>query len=341
MESRSLLLLFALAVACGTAEPAEDGGMPDAGPPAVCAAAGEGQPAVTFAPVRPAVPYTQTEFEGFDVVSRVPADARGLVLMFHGTGGSADFANKVESVELQERFLAAGYGIAATESTDRMDVRRWDAALSEENVDIARLLRWIDALLTEHGLSPETPLYLVGMSNGAAFVGTFAHYLATETARPIRAVAMYQAGWRRSVFDLGAPVVPTFHVSVENEMVSDLPMARAQVAEAAAAGRPVVDWLVPEVPLEAARFLRINGVDTEQAGALFDHLVSIGIVDAEGERLVDADEATERLRAEPPAGLTVAEVLDVRSQLLAVWAMHQMRADLAAQNLAFFDCYGE
>jgi hypothetical protein len=34
----------------------------------------------------------RTTFDGFPVISAVPAELRGLIFVFHGSGGSADFA---------------------------------------------------------------------------------------------------------------------------------------------------------------------------------------------------------------------------------------------------------
>src|SRR5882724_9034998 len=75
--------------------------------------------------VVPSYKSTTATFEGFPVISSVPANPAGIVFMFHGTGGSADFATKLESVDMLNHLTAAGYGFVATDSTDRTS-KQWD-----------------------------------------------------------------------------------------------------------------------------------------------------------------------------------------------------------------------
>jgi len=88
--------------------------------------------------------YTVTTgtFEGFPVIAFVPPNPTGIVFAFHGSGGGADFATKLETVDMLNRLTAAGYGFVSTESTDR-DAKQWDtSSLSlTANPDLARLSR--------------------------------------------------------------------------------------------------------------------------------------------------------------------------------------------------------
>lgn len=352
----SLFLMFG----CGDAA-APDGGVgdvvvPDAPDDALaedvprdaftgpCEEAMDLTPSTPFTPIE-VPPHEETSFEGFALRSNVPPDARALVVLFHGTAGSAAFVEKVETSAFLRATLDAGFGFVATESTQRgpdpADAR-WDVAPSSSNEDMARVTRLIDATLDSAGRN--LPVFLVGMSNGAVFAGSYAEFL-HEEGRPPQAIAMYEAAWPRAVFAAGAPRVPTFHVSVENEVTSDFARTREQLATVASEERaPLVDVLVEEVPLVAERFLRIPSFDEERANALFEHLVALGIVDAAGRRLLRVltevvDDTTALLRADPPEGVSAPELQDVREQLLVTWAMHQMRSDYARQTLAFFECH--
>ena len=44
--------------------------------------------------VLPIYSASTTTFEGFPVISNVPQNPRGIVFLFHGTGGSAQFRNE-------------------------------------------------------------------------------------------------------------------------------------------------------------------------------------------------------------------------------------------------------
>src|SRR5262249_5032358 len=121
--------------------------------------------AACVTPVTPKPPPTPSTFEGFDVVSYVPAHPKGLVYLFHGTGGSADFATKVDTVDVLNRFVADGYGYVSTSSTERTGNKRWlqsDPSLTT-NPDLARLTRLQQHLVDTTGVTSSTPLVGIGM----------------------------------------------------------------------------------------------------------------------------------------------------------------------------------
>ncbi|MEM7606750.1 MAG: hypothetical protein AAF411_15450 [Myxococcota bacterium] len=305
-----------------------------------CIRAEDAQPTVRFEPVVASSSTETTTFEGFPVRARYPpGELRGLVVFFHGSGGSASFLDRIETRAFVEELLAADYGSIATESTQRDEEMRWSASPETPNADVERVTRLVRQTLSERGLAADHPLFLVGMSNGAGFVGTLAEALSVSDLN-LRAVMMQQNPWRRDVFEAGAPTVPTFHVSVANESVSDLPRARAQVAQAQAENRgPVVDTVAEEVPLDPRRFLRIPGFTEARANAFFMDLVQRDLIDAAGQRLANVDQLEASFRRTPDGTLSFEELRDVRSQILVTWAMHQMRSDYSEQAVAFFECH--
>ena len=60
------------------------------------------------------------------MISYVPENPRGMVYVFHGTNGSADFAERTESVAVLNLLIARGYGFVSTSSTERTGNKRWD-----------------------------------------------------------------------------------------------------------------------------------------------------------------------------------------------------------------------
>ena len=111
-------------------------------------------------------------FEGFPVISYVPEHPRGMVYVFHGSNGSANFAERVETTDVLNRLIARGYGFVSTSSTERTGDKRWNAADPSltTNPDLARLVRLQANLVATTGLEANTPLVGIGMSNGARFV---------------------------------------------------------------------------------------------------------------------------------------------------------------------------
>ena len=120
----------------------------------------------------PTVQWQRSTFEGFQVISYVPEHPRGMVYLFHGTGGSASFAERIETTDVLNRLVARGYGFVSTSSTERTGDKRWkvtDPSLTT-NPDLARLVRLQAHLVATTGLDANTPLVGIGMSNGARFV---------------------------------------------------------------------------------------------------------------------------------------------------------------------------
>lgn len=64
--------------------------------------------AVAGCAVTPAAPFTHSRFEGFEVISHVPENPRGMVYLFHGSNGSANFAERVEATAVLNLFIAKG-----------------------------------------------------------------------------------------------------------------------------------------------------------------------------------------------------------------------------------------
>jgi poly(3-hydroxybutyrate) depolymerase len=289
-------------------------------------------------PVTPSVPFEHGSFEGFDVVSYVPDHPRGLVYLFHGSYGSADFATRVETVDTLNELIARGYGFVATESTERTGTKRWDVfdPSLATNPDLARLTRLQAHLVATTPVEAGTPLLGLGMSNGARFVSLWGETWA-GAGYPVRAIAMVMGTIAPPVTAAGGLDVPTFFVTAENDVTSPPGPIIADHGATAARGTPTDLIVAREQPLTAARFLRIPGIDAEEATAVVDALVATGAWDAAGQRLVPVDEAVARAEAVtlPPA--VRPEAAEIGNQVALVLAVHQMRGDVKVPVAEFFD----
>ena len=94
-----------------------------------------------------------------------PPNIRGLVFRFHGTGGQAStFFNKVEDRSQANDLVAAGFGVVALDSDDRVN-KQWSTVLPPNNVDINNVQAMINSFISRGFISANTPIFSVGMSN--------------------------------------------------------------------------------------------------------------------------------------------------------------------------------
>lgn len=251
----ALAVAFALGLAACTVDvPPPDGPVPD-----------DPQPP---GPVEETYPVDETSFEGFDVVRHLPPDPTALAFVFHGTGGSAQVARRVEPVDLLNGLVADGMGFVATESTDRDDLVKWDKSSvdPDDNPDLARLFRLRDAMIDDGEIGEQTPIVAFGMSNGAAFTSVFG-YATAEAGWPIRALSMHAGPVVAAVRNNGGLRVPTFFVVSANDTVVDNDNIHAAYEDMRDTGVEVAWHQVEETALTADRFTRIPGVDEEAAAS--------------------------------------------------------------------------
>ncbi|MGH9025564.1 MAG: hypothetical protein ACRDWD_05510 [Acidimicrobiia bacterium] len=288
--------------------------------------------------VTPSVPFSHWQFEGFRVVSYIPEDPSGIVYVFHGSKGSAAFAEKVETVDVLNELIERGYGFVATESTERTGNRRWNVSNPSlsTNPDLARLTRLHDHLIDTSPISDSTPIVGLGMSNGARFGSLFGQSWA-DAAYPVEAIAMYMGSIAAPIEAAGGLTVPTLFVTAENDFTSPPGPIIADYSATDAAGTPSGLLVAEEQALSAARFLLIRGIDNPEANAVVAALVNAGVWNQAGARVVSMDVAVSRLTSVTFPPSTTAQRVEIADQCALVLAAHQMRGDLRLQTADFFD----
>lgn len=296
---------------------------------------------VTTAPVTSKVTVSQDTFEGHTTYTYVPAHPVGLVYLFHGSGGSADFALKVDTVDVLNTLTARGYAFVSTDSTERTGAKQWDVnhATTAANADLPRLERLQQSLVTTTAVDASTPLFGVGMSNGSAFVSIWAEALRTD-GYPVRAVAKYMSGVPAVVKANGGVTVPTEMVVAVNDTTTNPVKEKNDLIEIQASG---VDGRLDQVNERAVispRYLRIPGIGQTTADAIITAIQNAGIIDPAGHRLVpvadlQADLIAVTLPASVPAGLRN----DVGNQTFPMLAMHQFTAEFKTQTADWFDTH--
>lgn len=330
MAGVAVLALSALA-ACG-------GGQPGGGTPSTTA--------TTIDPdglaVVPAVSAERWTFEGFPVISHVPADPVGIIFVFHGSGGSAEFADKLETVDALNRFVAAGYGFVATSSTERTGDKRWNVTdPSSANPDLARLGRLRTHLVDTTPMEASTPLFGLGMSNGSRFVTLWGQTW-RDAGLPVAAIWAAAGRIATPVSAAGGPTVPTFFTTSVNDTTVPPEWIVDDHASTVALGTPAELRVAAERPLDATRFRRVAGIDAATADQVRAAFVATGVWDDGGGRVVmPIDLAVGRARTvQLPTAVTTAGLAPaVGDQAAVLLAVHQFSAEFADDALAFFEIH--
>jgi hypothetical protein len=291
-------------------------------------------------PVVPRVEFSHSTFEGFDVISYVPAEPVAIAYVFHGTNGSAAFAEKVETVDFLNELVARGYGFIATDSTLRTGNRRWnvtDPSL-QTNPDLARLTRLHQHLVSTTPVTGSTPIVGMGMSNGARFVSLFGQTW-DDAGYPVDGIAMVMGRIAAPVESSGGLTVPTYFVTAENDFTSPPGPIGADYLRTVDAGTPAALHVARETSLSAGRFLRIPGIDSAEAQAVFDTMVDAGIWNSSGERVVSIEEAVARGSSVTLPASVASQRAEITDQCAVVLAVHQMRGDIKVAVADFLDAH--
>ncbi|MFM8411497.1 MAG: hypothetical protein ACKOCT_14620, partial [Alphaproteobacteria bacterium] len=237
--------------------------------------------------------YTGVTARQKTVRALIPAGARGLVLMLHGTGGSADYIIGTEAFQVALRALEDGYGVLGTEAEEAVGgdlngdgKRRWDPSFSASNTDFGNLNALVTSLRSGGQIGPTTPLFVLGMSNGGAMALSLGAVGASSVAANFPALRFaaaisFCASGRASA--AAVTMTPTAFLVCGNDDNDEVSNADAAANSAAIAGRgvPSVYAEHPASPLYDERFMR-TGLSLEISRALAHDFRAAGFVRDDG-----------------------------------------------------------
>ena len=109
------------------------------------------------------------------------SDTKGVLLLFHGSGGSGDtwFQAGSENM-LFSRAAGQSYVLGALSSVDRSS-KRWDTTqIPNRNPDYQNVLSAIRYLRQQGAITADTPLFLAGMSQGCGFTARLSQMLQVD-----------------------------------------------------------------------------------------------------------------------------------------------------------------
>lgn len=310
-----------------------------------CALAGAAcaPPALAQAPIA-AEQITRGEVEGRNTIRLIPPNPRGIIFLFHGSGGSEAFATNPTTQRTLQRFVAAGYGYISSASLQRDEPRRWNLSSADpaDNPDLAYMLRLHKRLVDGGEILANTPVFTMGMSNGGGMANLFG-IVAKKEGLPVAAVADYMGPFpasMSSVVSRGIAPAATFVVAAERDGLVSATNILEAASRIGSAGSMIETHLVKETVLRPDAFTNIGGVDEAASASIFADLVEQGIISGDGKRTIYAD-APVITREHQVALLDRLSAADngpaILRVILTAWAAHIMRSDLADEQFAFFE----
>ena len=291
--------------------------------------------------VIPTVQWQHSTFEGFEVISYVPEHPMGMLYLFHGTNGSAAFAERVETTDVINRFVSRGYGFVSTSSTERTGNKRWlvsDPSLTS-NPDLARLARLQAHLVATTGLEANTPLVGIGMSNGARFVTNWGQAW-KNAGYPVKAIWASHGTTAPSFDRAGQLTVPTVFTTAANDFTVPPGGVIQSFLVAHNAGTASEIHSSQERRLTAAPYERIPGIDTSESQQIVAAMVATGVWNSQGDRIEpDIETAAAKAQSASLPASVQAQGNEIVNETALQMAVHQFTAEYADQVIAFFTRY--
>lgn len=292
-------------------------------------------------------PAVRETIAGRTTLRNMPKQPRGLVYLFHGTGGSETFAQRTHAQRVIAQLTAAGYGYLSAPSLDRTQARRWDLSSVDpaSNPDVAYMLAVHAALIAKGEIARDTPVFTMGMSNGGGFANLFAA-AAKAQGLPVKAVADYMGPFpaaMREALRPGGPAAlsPTLLILSRNDGLVNAEQTGAIARRLQGEGARIEAHLNEEKRICPATFNLVTGLTAQDRSRLVTTtLPAAGITNSAGERILFRDRAVIGREEMAELRRRLAEIPEARAieeALLIAWAGHQMRSDYASRQVEFFD----
>lgn len=278
----------------------------------------------------------------------IPQDPKGIVFMFHGTGGSGGVMfNKYESFTLIKDLYYAGYGSISTNANERTlgdqndDGKiRWLAGQAiqqnvDNNIDLFNIQALKDTFVARYDLPNDFPFFSYGVSNGANFSDLAAAVLGFQAS------AHNTGNGSSSLYALRPDATPVIWIQSINDQNSNADPAEALANYQALLDRGICTewhWLYRS-PLYEKRFMRSqNGITQQESTSIYDRFFDYpNLVDNEG--FIRVDKILSELPNDffTPLGLGDAKINDAESQMKAVNADHAATGDFNKTIIRFFE----
>ncbi|MBV6522823.1 MAG: hypothetical protein MNPFHGCM_02973 [Gemmatimonadaceae bacterium] len=282
----------------------------------------------TIAPWHP----VQTTVSGVDFWYYVPQNPNGIIFAFHGSGGSAaNWFTHAENLRFSRAAVADGYGVAALSSHDRTSQQWTLTPISTANPDVQNVQSALARLQASGLISPSTPRYAVGASNGGRMTVRIAQVLGWN------AVVNYVSQGDPDTLMMASTTPTAFYMRRnDSQALVNWQDAQRYSMNMQARGVPSEFVLWGRSPLYPKKFARIPGIDDAASIAIFNALNAAGLMDAGGYLLSDPTTNPGPWQAAiPPAYRGGALSANIGALLDDAFAEHGFFSDMNERALAF------
>jgi hypothetical protein len=277
-------------------------------------------------PITLSFQFTKDTYDGKSIEYYVPDNPKGALWVFHGTNGGFGSVTQTEWLEIYNRLVPHGFAILLNESLDRT-AEQWDTDdPTLENVDFVRLASVREFLVANTALSEATPNFAIGFSNGGYYVSMFAGF-ADRSGWDMRGFVAHNAG------GYGGGTVPGMYIHAENDEVDDSSRGPAAAEDCSlSATEECPFYMGTEIDLDPRRFARLPAYSLNQSQEIFDELVGMEYVDADGKRLVPNLDQIDALMNDFIVRSTNPSPTLPPTQLRVVWATHRVSSQHAKEE---------
>ena len=290
-------------------------------------------------------PATVANFNGSAGValwSYFPASPVGVIVLFHGTGGSGDnWWLQAENRTFVNDAVAAGYALIALDSVDRVNKQWSTGATLTANPDLVNVVAALTRFTGQGLMTAATPLCCLGMSNGGAMAGRAADLL-KGGGYPVRAAAIFCAF--NSAAIAATTTVPTIWcLALNDDTIGDAGNASALANYAAMQARGIPSQIVinAPTPVDPNRFdilLASNpGLTATDTAGIYRLVKNAGLLDGRGYLNFNPRGAAAQTVLTAALGTALAaRATEVEAELSVCYALHQFYGDTRRRVLGFF-----
>ncbi len=283
------------------------------------------------------------------VYSCFPTQMRGVIYLFHGTGGSAsNWLNALENRSFVNALIADSFGIIITEAEEitlNTDLNgdgklRWQILPfdSVSGIDYQNIKIITDTFIRRGSIDYAIPKFSVGMSNGgsySAFISLLYNYkagisyCASSSAQLVFTSRNNPFAFRMALYDDNAEVGPLGNYqALQFDSILDF--------------RGIChDYEIQDrQPIYAERFVRVPGVSLSTSQSIFTELLNNGQLDS-AHYALHSDSIKNHILATPVMyptiiGLSTNKLVEALNQISASNAEHKFYSDYNYESMHFF-----
>lgn len=278
----------------------------------------------------PAWTPIQETINGTSVLYHIPANHIGIIFRFHGATGNAQFVlNRPEDRIFANDAVAAGYGIIALNSVDRLN-GRWSLAAPPNNPDVVNVQTVITNFRNRGLIRQDEAIFAHGTSFGGTFSSLVSYFLNFKGA------AIYISFGVNQV--MTQTTVPTIFCPASNDDNPNVGQTGNQTAfnqflNLQSRNIKTSFNNLLQSPVYPERFWRIPGLTQADSQAIYNALKTNGFLDNR-DYLIERP-STSNWQAVIPAQYS-QYINGIDSQLDICFADHHFYSDYNSRVLRFF-----